>query len=62
VALIDLRDRLGLLAELPTRGQTSGVPLSGQIATVSELKGGRAIRVRAYLDHAEALEAVGLGE
>jgi len=62
VELIDLGDRLVLLAELPARGQTSGVPLSGQIATVSELKDGRAIRVQAYLDHTEALEAVGLGE
>ena len=44
------------------RGQASGVPFDGTIATVSELKDGKAVRVRAYLDHGEALAAVGLTE
>jgi hypothetical protein len=51
-----------MLATLPTRGQSSGIPLTGTIATVSTMKNGRATHVQAYLDHAEALEAVGLSE
>jgi ketosteroid isomerase-like protein len=62
VELIDLGDRIVLLAELPGRGQTSGVPFTGKIATVTVLKEGKAVRVQAYFDHAEALEAVGLRE
>jgi len=62
VELVDLGGCVVLLAELPTRAQASGVPFTGKIATVSVLRNGRAIRVQAYLDHAEALEAVGLRE
>jgi ketosteroid isomerase-like protein len=58
--LIDMGDRIVMLADLPWRGQASGVPFTGQIATVSVLKDGRAIRVQTYFNHAEALEAVGL--
>jgi len=60
--LIDLGDRIVLLADLDGRAQASGVPFTGKIATVSTLKRGRATRVQTYLDHAEALEAVGLSE
>jgi ketosteroid isomerase-like protein len=60
VELIDLGDRVVLLAELPGRGQSSGVPFTGQIATVSVLREGRAVRVEVFLDHGQALEAVGL--
>ena len=62
VELIDLGDRVALLAEFPARAQVSRVRFTETIATVSELKDGKAIRVHAYLDHAEALEAVGLRE
>jgi hypothetical protein len=62
VELIDLGDRIVLLAALPVRAQASGVPVTGKIATVSVLKQGRAIHVQGYLDHAEALEAAGLRE
>jgi ketosteroid isomerase-like protein len=60
--LIDLGDRVVLLADLEGRAQASGLPFTGKIATVSTLKGGKATRVQMYLDHAEALEAVGLSE
>ena len=60
--LIDMGDRVVLLADLAMRGQASGVPLTGKIATVSMLKGGKATRIDAYLDHHSALEAVGLSE
>jgi ketosteroid isomerase-like protein len=62
VELIDLGDRIVMLADLPMRAQTSGVPFARKIATVSVMKDGKAIRVQAYLDHAEALAAVGLPE
>ena len=62
VELIDVGDRIVLLADLRARGQASGVPFTGTIATVSVLKDGKAIRVQAYFDHAEALAAVGLSE
>ena len=62
VELIDLGDRVVLLAELPMRAQTSGIPLTEKIATVSVLNNGKASRVQAFLNHAEALEAAGLSE
>jgi ketosteroid isomerase-like protein len=60
--LIDLGDRVVLLADLAGRAQASGVPFTGKIATVSTLRRGRATRVQMFLNHAEALEAVGLSE
>ncbi len=41
-------------------GKTSGIDIEGPVAYVFELVGGLGRKVRAYLDHAEALEAVGL--
>jgi ketosteroid isomerase-like protein len=58
--LIDLGDRFVLLADMPMRAEASGVELSQKYAGVSTLKDGRVIRQDDYLDHAEALEAVGL--
>jgi hypothetical protein len=60
--LIDLGDHIVMLADLPWRGQASGVSSTGQIAWVSVLKDGRAIRTQTYLNHSEALEAAGLRE
>jgi hypothetical protein len=62
VELIDLGDRIAMLAEFGGSGQASGAPFTGKIATVSVFQHGKAIRVQAYLDYAEALEAVGLRE
>jgi ketosteroid isomerase-like protein len=58
--LIDLGDRLVLLANMPMRAQASGVPLAETYAGVLTLKDGKVIRNHDYLDQAEALEAVGL--
>lgn len=60
--LIDLGDRFVLLADMPMRAQASGIPLAQTYAGVSTLKGGRVIRQQDFLNHAEALEAVGLAE
>ena len=58
--LIDMGDRFVLLADMPMRAQASGVRLAQTYAGVSTLKDGRVIRQDDFLDHAEALEAVGL--
>jgi ketosteroid isomerase-like protein len=60
--LIDLGDRLVLLADMPMRAEASGVPLSQKYATVATLKDGRVIRQRDFLNQAEALASVGLSE
>jgi ketosteroid isomerase-like protein len=58
--LIDLGDRLLLLADMPMRAQASGISLSEKYGSVMTIKDGKVIHVQDYLDQAEALEAVGL--
>jgi ketosteroid isomerase-like protein len=58
--LIDLGDRLVVLADMPMRAQASGIALAQKYACVSTLKDGRVIRQHDFLDHADALEAAGL--
>jgi ketosteroid isomerase-like protein len=60
--LVDLGERIVLLANVPMRAQGSGVPLTEAFALVSTLKDGRIVRQQEYYDHAEALEAAGLRE
>jgi ketosteroid isomerase-like protein len=60
--LIDLGDRIVMLADMPMRAQASGVPLGETYASVSTLKDGRVIRQHDFLDQSEALGAVGLRE
>jgi hypothetical protein len=60
VELIDLGERLVVLANAPMRAQVSGVPLTEAFASVSTLKHGMTINTQEYYDHAEALKAVGL--
>jgi ketosteroid isomerase-like protein len=43
-------------------GKGSGVPVDQDYAVVYELKGGQLVRMRAYPDRAQALEAAGLSE
>jgi ketosteroid isomerase-like protein len=62
VELIDLGGRIVLLAHVPMRAQSSGVPLTEAYALVSTLKDGSLVRHQEYYDHAQALEAVGLSE
>ena len=62
VELIDLGDRLVVLADAPMRAQGSGVSLTEAFAVVSTIKDGKVIRYQEYFDHAEALAAVGLAE
>jgi ketosteroid isomerase-like protein len=58
--VIDLGDRLVLLADMPMRAQASGVSLSERYASVVTVKDGRVIRQRDFLNQAEALAAAGL--
>lgn len=53
--LIDLGDRIVVLANVPMRAQASGIPLTEAFAYVWTLKDGRAIRIQEYYDHDEAL-------
>jgi ketosteroid isomerase-like protein len=61
--LIDLGDRLLLLARMTALGKGSGVPVTQDLAVLQTLNGaGKIIREQRYADHAEALKAVGLEE
>ena len=62
VELIDLGERIVLLADGSMRAQASGVPLTEAFALVSTLQDGRPVRHEEYYDRAEALKAVGLAE
>jgi ketosteroid isomerase-like protein len=61
VELVDLGERIVMLADAPMRAQASGVPLTEAFALVATLKDGRTIHAQEYYDHAEALKSVGLG-
>jgi len=56
----DLGDRVLALGRLKTRGRASGVPSDSPWGGIFDLHGGKVSRIRTYLDHGEALEAVGL--
>jgi ketosteroid isomerase-like protein len=58
----DLGDRVVAIGRISTRGKGSGAETESQIGTVVDLKNGKAVRVRTYLDPKEALEAAGLRE
>jgi ketosteroid isomerase-like protein len=52
---------VGFLHQTAT-GKGSGVPVEQDYAIIYELKGGRLVRMRAYVDRAQALQAAGLSE
>jgi ketosteroid isomerase-like protein len=58
--VIDLGDRLVMLATVPMRAKASGVPLTEAYALVMTLAEGQVVRAQEYFAHAEALQAVGL--
>jgi ketosteroid isomerase-like protein len=62
VELIDVGDRIVILANVPMRAQASGVRLTEAFAYVMAHEQGRVTSLQEYYDHAEALEAVGLRE
>jgi ketosteroid isomerase-like protein len=58
--LIDLGDRLVMLAGLSSRAEASGLALSSEYATVMTLRAGEVVRQVDYTSHTDALEAAGL--
>jgi ketosteroid isomerase-like protein len=58
--LIDLGDRLLMLGRIHGRGVGSGTPITKAYAALMETRGGKVVREKEYVEHAEALEAVGL--
>jgi ketosteroid isomerase-like protein len=56
----DFGDRIVGIGRIRTRGKGSGAETESPLGSVSDLKNGKAIRVRTYLDPQEALEAAGL--
>jgi ketosteroid isomerase-like protein len=60
IELLDLGERIVLLAEVPMIAQASGVPLVEAYAVVSTLNNGMVVHAQEYFDHAEALAAAGL--
>ena len=60
--LRDLGDQVIALLHETARGKSSGVDVVQRPAFLYEFRDGLIVRVRAYLDRAEGLEAVGLSE
>jgi ketosteroid isomerase-like protein len=58
----DLGETVLVVGRMRTRGKASGVDLEGPVAYVAEFEEGSIRRIRAYLDPAEAREAVDLSE
>ena len=58
----DLRDGLVAIGCTRNRGKASGVETETPLALVTEIRDGKTISIRAYLDREEALEAAGLSE
>jgi ketosteroid isomerase-like protein len=60
--LIDAGDDVVALVRWSARGQSSGAEAHVRLAMVNSLRAGKIVRVRFYLDPAEALKAVGVEE
>ncbi len=58
----DLGDRVIGIGHMRTRSRESGAETEAPHATVVDVKDGKAIRISAYFDVKEALEAAGLSE
>jgi ketosteroid isomerase-like protein len=58
----DLDDRIVAIGHMRGRGTTSGAEIESPWAYVVQFNSGKAIRVRAYLNPKEALEAAGLSQ
>lgn len=58
----DLGSRVLGLGRLHAQGRNSGAAVDAPWAGIFDFRGGEIFRIRTYLDHAEALEAVDLEE
>jgi ketosteroid isomerase-like protein len=57
----DRDDLIVAVGRIRTRGKASGAVTESPVGYVGEFRDGKMLRVRTYLDPAEALEAAGLG-
>jgi ketosteroid isomerase-like protein len=60
--LRDLGDHVLMLGRMEGRGKGSGVPVDTPLGQIFDVRDGKICRIRSYLDHGEALKAVGLAE
>jgi ketosteroid isomerase-like protein len=58
----DLGDRVLCLGRMEGRGRGSGVPVDAPLGAIFEFRDDKISRMRAYLDHGEALRAAGLSD
>ena len=58
----DLGEQVLAIGQLRGRGKERGVKTKSDIVWLAELKNGKGVRIREYLDPDEALEAAGLSE
>ena len=58
----DAGDQVVALGRFRGRGEASGVATETPFAYIVDFRNGKAIRVRSYLDHRDALEAAGLSD
>lgn len=58
----DLGELVLFLGRLQATGRSGGVPVDAPYGVVSDFRDGRISRMRAFLDHGEALQAAGLTE
>jgi ketosteroid isomerase-like protein len=58
----DLGDRVLWLGQMEGQGRSSGAVVRSRAASLYEFRDGRIFRLRSFLDHDEALRAVGLAE
>ena len=56
----DVGERVLMLGRIVGRGKGSGVAVEMPLGQVFDFRDGKVCRIRSYLDHAEALKAVGL--
>ena len=58
----DLGESVLVLGRLDLTAPTTGLQFSQEVGEVFDLRGGKIVRIRDFLTHAEALEAAGLQE
>src|SRR6476661_2976632 len=56
----DVGERVLMLGRIVGRGKGSGVAVEMPLGQVFDFRDGKVCRIRSYLDHAEAIKAVGL--
>jgi ketosteroid isomerase-like protein len=58
----DLGDRVVAIGHIRTRGKASGAETVSPYANVADVRNGKGVRIRGYLEPEQALEEAGLAE